>query len=66
MRYLNAAIVGVLSGLLVAALWVFLPSLLKALTNKSGLGATAGSAASILLAWLVGFVAAFAWMLRRT
>ena len=74
MIYVKALIVGAVSGLLLAVLWVFtalwLPvniAILRSYWQNEGIGgasATVGSG-SIILAGLVGFAAGSGWSLRR-
>ena len=70
MTYVKAAIVGVLSGLLAAMLWVagnlFWPlSGSMAFSGSGGIGAVSVGSGSAVLALLIGFVVGFAWTIKR-
>jgi hypothetical protein len=74
MIYVKATTIGVVSGLLLAALWLFaalwLPvyvqMVLATMRNEGGFaGASVVGSGSIMLAALIGFVAGFWWTLHR-
>jgi hypothetical protein len=74
MLFLKALAVGVVSGLLLAVLWVlaalwlplYVDTLLSYWRNEGGgVGASSVGSGSALLAAIVGFAAGFYWTIRR-
>jgi hypothetical protein len=72
MIYVKATAVGIVSGLILATVWVLaavsLPILsgmfLASLKNEGGVGASYVDSSSALLAAFIGFVAGFFWTVR--
>ena len=73
MIYVKATAVGIVSGLILAIVWVLaavsLPILsgifLASLKNDGGVAASYVDSSSALLAAFIGFVAGFLWTMRR-
>jgi len=73
MIYVKATAIGIVSGLILAIVWVLaavsLPILsgifLASLKNDGGVAASYVDSSSALLAAFIGFVAGFLWTMRR-
>jgi len=73
MIYIKATAVGIVSGLVLATVWLFAAlwvplygkMFLSSMRNEGGVGAAGVGSGSIMLAALIGFAAGFWWTLRR-
>ena len=67
--YLKCALVGLVSGTVLAILWIVahlvLPLLKMWTSEQGGLGSTSVGSGSTLLVWLIGFALGFWLMWRR-
>jgi hypothetical protein len=74
MLYLKATAAGIVSGLLLATVWlltalwlpVYFEVFLGWLRNEGGTGASSVGSGSVLLAAIIGFILGFYWTIHRS